>query len=154
MPARLPVLILQGIVCGILAAAGFVAGAAAHSDRDAASPADDGSNAVPHGAWSSFLKQAAPNYGGREGIIYRSPDGKRVAGAFTHSGRYSFTFPFDEFVFVTSGRVKVSVRSGSRFELKAGDVAYFRKGMTVDFIAPGENYGNVAMFVDELPIHW
>lgn len=30
---------------------------------------------------------------------------------------------------------------------------YFRKCMTVDFVVGGD-YGNLAMFVDELPIHW
>jgi uncharacterized cupin superfamily protein len=110
-------------------------------------------NHVTHGPWASFLSRSAPAYGGREGVIYRSPDGTRVAGAFTHSGRYSYTFPFDEFVYVTSGSVQVSVRDGNSFTLKAGDVAYFREGITVDFVAD-EDYGNVAMFVDEQPVHW
>lgn len=143
----------RGIVAGGLLIATVVTVAATFAIDDGAPQAGREQHEVPHGPWASFLTQGAPAYGGREGIIYRSPDGTRVAGSFTHSGRYSFTYPFDEFVVVTSGSVEVSVRSGNRFQLKAGDVAYFRKGMTVDFVA-GENYGSVAMFVDKRPIRW
>ena len=36
---------------------------------------------IPHGPLSSFEWVDLPEFGGREAIIYRSPDGKRVAAA-------------------------------------------------------------------------
>jgi len=88
---------------------------------------------VPHGHPSSFKWVELPEFGGKEAVIYRSPDGTRVAAAFHESGSATFTYPFDEFLVVTSGSVTISVHGGSTFTLATGDVAYLREGMTVDF---------------------
>lgn len=61
---------------------------------------------VPRGAPADFEWVPLPEFGGEEAIIYRSPDGRRVAAAFRESGRATFTYPFDEFLVVTSGSVK------------------------------------------------
>jgi uncharacterized cupin superfamily protein len=116
--------------------------------------ADPPSGQLVFGSLQTVQWRDVPEYGGKEAILYRSPDGKRVAGAFTHSGSYSFKFPFDEFAVVMSGSVKVTVRgSGVTHELRQGDAVYFREGMEVDFEA-GENYANFAMFVADQPINW
>lgn len=154
--AYLPASLVGGLVIELAQRGPPASSLLERRDREGAAARSSGAatrNHVTHGPWASFLSHSAPAYGGREGVIYRSPDGTRVAGAFTHSGRYSYTFPFDEFVYVTSGSVQVSVRDGNSFTLKAGDVAYFREGMTVDFVAD-KDYGNVAMFVDDQPIRW
>lgn len=88
---------------------------------------------IPHGPLSSFKWVDLPEFGGREAIIYRSPDGRRVAAAFEESGKATFTYPFDEFLVVTSGTAKIKVHGGETIELKKGDVAYLREGTTVDF---------------------
>jgi uncharacterized cupin superfamily protein len=74
-----------------------------------------------------------PAFGGQEAIIHRSADGKRVAAAFRESGKSSFTYPFDEFLVVTSGSLTVHVHGGETFTLRQGDVAYFHQGTAVDF---------------------
>jgi hypothetical protein len=88
---------------------------------------------IPHGPLSSFQWVDLPEFGGREAIIYRSPDGRRVAAAFEESGKATFTYPFDEFLVVTSGTAKIKVHGGKTIELKKGDVAYLREGTSVDF---------------------
>lgn len=108
---------------------------------------------LPHGSVKSLKWKATPGYGGSEAVMYRSPDGTRVAGAFTHSGSYSFTYPFDEFVVILSGSVDASIVNGPKLSLKKGDLAYFKKGMTVHFKA-GKNYSNAAMMVSENEITW
>jgi len=88
---------------------------------------------IPHGPLSSFDWVALPEFGGREAIIYRSPDGRRVAAAFEESGQATFTYPFDEFLVVTAGKAKIAVHGGETIELSQGDVAYLREGTKVDF---------------------
>jgi hypothetical protein len=116
----------RNIVC---AAALFAAGAGV----GAAYGQGKARNSIPHGPPSSFEWVDLPEFGGREAIIYRSPDGKRVAAAFQESGKATFTYPFDEFLVVTSGTARIQVHGGETIELKQGDVAYIREGTTVDF---------------------
>lgn len=138
---------LLAAVAGLSAVAGWAL-------ATATGRADPSSGQLVIGSMQTVPWRDVPEYGGKEAILYRSPDGKRVAGAFTHSGKYSFKFPFDEFAVVMSGSVKVTVRgSGVTHELHQGDAIYFREGMEVDFEA-GENYANFAMFVGDRPINW
>lgn len=108
---------------------------------------------VIHGHWTSFPRREVPKYGGSEGVIVRTAKDTLVAGVFTHSGKYSYTFPFDEFAFVTSGSVKVSIEGGQSFELSEGYFVFFPKGTTAHFEA-GKDYANVAIFADSKPIKW
>jgi len=108
---------------------------------------------VPHGKLSQFNWVSLPEFGGREAIIYRSPDGKRVAAAFYESGSASFTYPFDEFLIVTSGSVQVHVHGGSTFTLRKGDVAYFREGMSVDFQFSAD-FSDVTSLMADHEVKW
>ena len=72
---------------------------------------------IPHGPLDSFKWVALPEFGGREAIIYRSPDGKRVAAAFEESGKATFTYPFDEFLVVTAGTATIQVHGESALSL-------------------------------------
>lgn len=113
----------------------------------------DSNSELVYGPWNSFPRAINAKYGGSEGVIAKSQNGKVVAGVFTHSGKYSYTFPFDEFAFVTSGDVTVRINGRSPFTLKQGDFVFFPKGTTAEFVA-GENYANVAVFVGETEIEW
>lgn len=108
---------------------------------------------VPHGDPSSFNWTALPEFGGSEAIIYRSPDGKRVAAAFRESGDFEFEYPFDEFLVVTSGTGTFRVKDGPTFTLKKGEVAYFRKGMRVHMTL-SKDFSDVTMLVGDEPVAW
>lgn len=108
---------------------------------------------VPHGPLSSFNWVALPEFGGREAIIYRSGDGKRVAAAFEESGKATFTYPFDEFLVVTSGTAKIAVHGGETITLRKGDVAYLREGTTVDFEF-SEDFADVTCLMADHEVKW
>lgn len=108
---------------------------------------------VPHGAPAELEWVPLPEFGGEEAIIYRSPDGRRVAAAFREAGRATFTYPFDEFLVVTSGSVKMSVHGGETFSLHRGDVAYLRKGMVVD-LEFSEGFSDVTCLMGDEPVKW
>jgi len=108
---------------------------------------------VVHSSVAELAWTPLPEFGGSEAILYRSPDGKRVAAAFRESGAHSFTYPFDEFLYVTSGSARVTVRGGPSFTLQKGDVAYFEKGATVDFVF-SDDFEDVTMLVDDTPVKW
>jgi len=108
---------------------------------------------VPRGSPADFKWEPLPEFGGSEAIIYRSPDGRRVAAAFRESGRASFTYPFDEFLVVTSGSVTMSVRGGETFTLRTGDVAYLRQGLTVDMEFSAD-FSDVTCLMGEEPVRW
>lgn len=120
-----PQTIRSAVAGALLLALGVLAGYA--YGRDGA-PAR-----IPHGPLDSFEWVALPEFGGREAIIYRSPDGRRVAAAFEESGQATFTYPFDEFLVVTAGTATIKVQGGETIRLRKGDVAYLREGTTVDF---------------------
>jgi uncharacterized cupin superfamily protein len=140
----------QGSMLGrlgpIIAVTLAIGGAAARVDAT-------GAVDVPHGNLSQFNWVALPEFGGKEAIIYRSSDGKRVAAAFHESGTPSFTYPFDEFLIVTSGSVTVHVHGGSTFTLRKGDVAYFREGMSVDF-AFSNDFSDITSLVADHEVKW
>lgn len=108
---------------------------------------------VIHGHWASFPRTENPEYGGSEGVIASARGKRLVAGVFTHRGRYSYTFPFDEFAYVTSGNVTVTVKGQPPFEATAGHFIYFPKGTTAAFVA-GPDYANIAVLADDRPITW
>lgn len=106
---------------------------------------------VPHGLWSSFPWVDFPEYAGSKSIIYRSPDGKIVAGAAKETGTATLTYPCDEFFYVTEGWIKLSIHGGESFTLNKGECVYLKKGQTVDFVF-GEGFANVAIFIDSVRV--
>jgi uncharacterized cupin superfamily protein len=119
----------------------------------ASSQEDEKDIVVPHGPLSGFHWSALPEFGGSEAVIYRSPDGKRVAAAFKESGDFEFQYPFDEFLIVTSGTGTFRVKGGPTFTLKKGEVAYFRKGMKVHMTL-SKDFSDVTMLIGDEPIAW
>lgn len=107
----------------------------------------------PHGPPSAFDWTPAPEFGGSEAVIYRSPDGKRVAAAFREKGQFTFQYPFDEFLVVTSGHGTFRVEGGPTIQLKTGDVAYFREG-TVMHLDLSEDFSDVVMLMSDKPVAW
>lgn len=105
---------------------------------------------MPHEYSESFEWVSLTEVGGSDAIIHRSPDGKRVTAAFTESGKFTFTYPFDEFTVVTWGTGKSRVRGGPALKLGRGDVAYFREGMTIDIEL--SDFANVTMLVSDKPV--
>jgi hypothetical protein len=108
---------------------------------------------IPHGPLSSFKWVDLPEFGGKEAIIYRSPDGKRVAAAFHESGKATFTYPFDEFLVVTSGTAKIVVHGGQTIQLAQGDVAYIREGTTVDFEF-SKDFSDITCLMADHEVKW
>lgn len=94
-----------------------------------------------------------PEFGGREAIIYRSPDGRRVAAAFHESGKATFTYPFDEFLVVTSGSVTIRVHGGETFTMSTGEVGYFHEGTTVDFDFSAD-FSDITYLVSDREVRW
>ena len=111
------------------------------------------SMAIPHGPLSAFHWVDLPEFGGREAIIYRSPDGKRVAAAFEESGRATFTYPFDEFLVVTSGTVTIKVHGGETLNLSKGDVAYLREGTAVD-LEFSKDFSDITCLMADHEVKW
>ncbi|KAM6509436.1 hypothetical protein FALCPG4_017091 [Fusarium falciforme] len=106
---------------------------------------------APYGNWESFTWQPFPDYDGIKSIIYRSADGKIVAGAAKESGKGTLKWPCDEFLFVTEGWNKFRIEDGKVFTLKKGDFCYLRKGHVVH-MEISDDFGNVAVFIDTEPV--
>ena len=102
---------------------------------------------TPYGNHRSFPKESYPQYGGEKSVIYRSSDGKVVAGTARESGTTSLTYPCDEFFYVTQGWCDVKIHGGDSFRLNEGDCIYITKGTTADFIFSPE-FWNTAVFID------
>ena len=119
-----------------------------------AARADVSTTDVPHGKLDNFNWVSKPEVGGSEAIIYRSPDGKRVAVAFKESGKGTYTFPFDEFFYVISGNIKISVHGGPTFAVKPGDVTYIKEGQTIDYEFSKEGFYAVAYLVSDHDTQW
>jgi len=129
---------------GVLSAASLLlAGAAAQAPKIA----------PVHGAPGQFHWRDLKEFGGSEAIIYRSADGRRVAAAFHESGDASFTYPFDEFLVVTSGSAIVAVHGGDTFTLNRGDVAYFLEGTRVDFKF-SKDFSDITALTADHEVRW
>jgi coniferyl-aldehyde dehydrogenase len=107
----------------------------------------------PHGPPSAFEWTPAPEFGGSEAVIYRSDDGRRVAAAFREKGKFSFRYPFDEFLIVTSGHGTFRIEDGPTIQLKTGDVAYFREG-TMMHLDLSDDFSDVVMLTSDKPVAW
>lgn len=107
--------------------------------------------AIPYGPYSSFPWEDMPEFGGSKSIVYRSEDGKIVAAAAKETGTATLTYPCDEFFYVTTGWIKLSVHGGESFTLRQGECVYLKKGTTVDFEF-GPDFANVAIFIDNAKV--
>lgn len=74
-----------------------------------------------------------PGFGGGEAILYKSDDGRRLAGSFKESGTHTMVLPYDEFLYLVGGTVKITVGDGEPIELAVGDCCYLREGDEVTF---------------------
>lgn len=108
--------------------------------KDATAPKN-----LPYGHHDSFPKVDFPEWKGYKSVVFRSADGRRVAGTFNESESATMTYPCDEFTYVTKGWVKAEIHGGDTFTLREGDVGYFSKGITVTF-SSSEDYTNVSCF--------
>jgi uncharacterized cupin superfamily protein len=95
-----------------------------------------------------------PEGGADEWVFYRSSDGRRIGAAWRNPGDHTFTYPFDEFVYVVSGSSKVRVQDGESFDLKAGDVAFFEKGATVEFEMTDDFCDVTCLVSEEEEVKW
>ena len=88
-----------------------------------------------------------PQYGGSKSIIFRSADGKIVAGSAKESGTVTaLTWPCDEFLYVTEGWTDVKIHGGESFRLSKGHSMFLTKGTTADFVF-SDDFTNVACFI-------
>lgn len=109
--------------------------------------------ALPHLNVHAAAYQPLPAYGGAQAVLYRSPDGKRIAGSFKESGKHSLTMPYDEFLFVIAGSATLVIDGGERRTLSAGDACYLRQGLTVDFeMSP--DFHDVAVLISDDEIRY
>lgn len=94
-----------------------------------------------------------PEYGGSQAVLYRSADGRRIAGSFKESGAHTLTMGYDEFLFVIAGHATITVHGGERRELGPGDACYLREGTTVDFeMSP--DFHDVAVLISDDEIQY
>ncbi|KAH6873440.1 hypothetical protein B0T10DRAFT_416557 [Thelonectria olida] len=115
------------------------------NESGSANPAD-----VPYGSWESFPWEPFPDYGGTKSIIYRSTDGKIVAGLRSLARERSSGL-VDEALFVTEGWIKFRIGDGEAFTQKKGDFCYLRKGHVVH-MEISDDCGNVAAFINTEPV--
>lgn len=92
--------------------------------------------------------QPMPAYGGSQVVLYRSPDGRRIAGSFKESGKHTLTMGYDEFLFVIAGRAQITVNGGEPNHLGPGDTCYLRQGWTVDF-EMSSDFHDVAVLISD-----
>lgn len=92
-----------------------------------------------------------PQYGGSQAVLYHSPDGRRMAGSFKESGTHTITMGYDEFLFVISGTVVITVDEGKPSHLGSGDAFYLREGSTVRF-EMSDDFHDVAVLISDSKI--
>lgn len=89
-----------------------------------------------------------PEFGGKQAILYKSEDGKRLAGSFHETGTHTMVMPFDEFIYVVGGSCEISVEGSDSFELKVGDCCYLRQGQNVTF-AMADDFHDVTVLISD-----
>ena len=106
---------------------------------------------VPHFHVDTVPYQPLPEFGGQEAILYKSPDGRRLAGTFQESGTHTMTMPFDEFIYVIAGTMKATVDGGEPFELGPGGCCWFSEGQEVT-MHYSDDFHDVSVLVSDTPI--
>ena len=92
-----------------------------------------------------------PEFGGGKAILYHSDDGTRLAGSFRESGTHHMAMPFDEFIYVVGGGVRLTVDGGEPFRLGVGDACYLKQGQDVIFEME-EGFHDVTVLISDDPI--
>lgn len=108
---------------------------------------------VPHFNVHSVDWTPLPGFGGHEAILYRAEDGTRLAGSFRESGVHKMEMPFDEFLYVVGGEVKISIEGGESLQLGVGDCCYLKQGMKVTFDMT-EDFHDVTVLISDTPIDY
>lgn len=109
------------------------------------------SDAIPHFNVHTAEWKPLPAFGGAEAVLYRSPDGTRLAGSSKESGRHSMEMPFDEFIYIVAGECHVSVRGVGDVHLRTGDVCYLKQGQNVDF-EMSDDFHDVTVLISDKEI--
>ncbi|WP_375386119.1 cupin domain-containing protein [uncultured Microbacterium sp.] len=94
-----------------------------------------------------------PEFGGSEAILYKSEDGRRLAGSFRESGTHTMEMEFDEFVYLVGGTLTLTVDDGTPVTLSTGDCAYLRQGQTVTW-EMSDDFHDVTVLVSDDPIDY
>lgn len=94
-----------------------------------------------------------PEFGGGEAVFYRSPDATRVVAAWRESGKHTFEYGFDEFVYVLQGSAKASVRGGETLIFERGDIIYIEEGSVIDF-EMSDDFEDITVLVSDKPVKW
>ena len=94
-----------------------------------------------------------PEFGGGEAVFYRSPDGRRVVAAWRESGKHTFEYTFDEFVYVLEGSAKASIRGGDTLIFEKGDIIYVEEGTVIDF-EMSDDFEDITVLVSDKPVRW
>ena len=92
-----------------------------------------------------------PEFGGSKAILYHSPDRTRLAGSFRESGTHRMTMPFDEFIYVVAGGVKITIGGGETFDLAVGSACYLKQGQDVLFEMT-DDFHDVAVLISDTAI--
>ena len=90
---------------------------------------------------------------GHQSILFRSEDGKRMAGTFKESGKLRLVMPFDEFVYVIAGQVTLTHhdRADEAFTAGPGEAFYVSQGSDVTWDM-SEGFHDVTVLISDTPI--
>jgi uncharacterized cupin superfamily protein len=108
---------------------------------------------IPHFNVHTTDYTSLPEFGGGEAILYRSPDGKRLAGSFKESGKHRMEMSYDEFIYVVAGEARVIVDGVGDVRLVPGDVCYLKQGQTVEF-EMSEDFHDVTVLTSDTEIRY
>ncbi|KAK5048700.1 hypothetical protein LTR84_005792 [Exophiala bonariae] len=101
---------------------------------------------IPYGQWESFPSEKYNKpWGDKKCIIYNSPNRDVLAGTIYAHGKGTYTWPCDEFIYVSRGWITWEVLGGESFKLVEGDVIYIKEGTTASYeMSP--DYANIIVF--------
>lgn len=107
---------------------------------------------IPHFNVHTTKFDPLPEFGGSQAVLYKSSDGTRLAGSFRESGTHSLTMPFDEFIYIVGGGVKITVEGGETIEMTVGDACYLRQGQKVTFEMT-DDFHDVTVLMSDKPFN-
>ncbi len=101
---------------------------------------------IPHFQPGSADWTPFPEYGGEYNVIYRSDDGRRVAGSFKEAGQHHLVMPYDEFIYLIAGEARITVEGIGEIHMRPGDACWLKEGWVVDFDL-SEDFHDVTVLV-------
>ena len=107
----------------------------------------DDTTAVPRFNVHTAKYEPPPEFGGKQAVLYKSEDGKRLAGSFHESGTHTIVMPFDEFMYLIAGTCKITVGEDS-FTMAVGDCCYLRQGQEVT-MEMSDDFHDVTVLVSD-----